>query len=181
MSRLGKLPIELPEGTQAKIEDGFVVVKGAKGELKEKLNQSIKVNISDKEIKVHVANPDNKKERALWGLYRSLIKNMVVGVIKGYEKKLEINGVGYRAAVSGNKLTLNVGYSHPVDYALPENITAAVEGNIVTISGIDKQLVGNVAAQIRKIRKPEPYKGKGIKYVDEVIRRRAGKTAVKGE
>jgi len=180
MSRLGKLPIELPEGTQVKIEDGFVVIKGPKGKLKEKLHQLVKVDIGDKELKVTVVDQENKKEKALWGLYRSLINNMAVGVTKGYEKKLEINGVGYRAAVSGNKLTLNVGYSHPVDYTLPEDITAAVEGNIVTISGIDKQLVGNVAAQIRKIRKPEPYKGKGIKYVDEVIRRKVGKAAVKG-
>lgn len=181
MSRLGKLPIELKEGTQARIENGFIIVKGPKGELEEKLHQLVKVDISEKEIKVTVANPKNKKERALWGLFRSLINNMAVGVVEGYEKKLEINGVGYKAAVSGDKLTLNVGYSHPVDYALPKGIAVAVEGNIISISGIDKQLVGEVAAQIRKTRKPEPYKGKGIKYIDEVIRRKAGKTAAKGE
>lgn len=181
MSRLGKLPIELVEGVQAKVERDFIVVKGNKGELKEKLHELVKIDINDKEIKVTVAHPENKKERALWGLYRSLINNMAVGVTKGYEKKLEINGVGFKAAVSGNKLTLNVGYSHPVDYDLPQGIIADVEGNIITISGIDKQLVGETAAQIRRIRKPEPYKGKGIKYIDEVIRRKVGKTAVKGE
>ena len=181
MSRLGKLPIELGEGVQVKIEDDFIVVKGPKGELKEKMHELIKININDKEIKITVANPENKKEKALWGLYRSLVKNMVVGVTEGYEKKLEINGVCYRAQTSGRKLTLNVGYSHPVDYNLPEGIEAQVEGNIITISGINKQLVGEAAAQIRKIRKPEPYKGKGIKYIDEVIRRKAGKAAVKTE
>lgn len=181
MSRLGKLPIELSEGTQAKIEHDFIVIKGPKGELQEKLHQLVKIDISEKEIKVTVVNPGNKKEKALWGLYRSLIKNMAVGVTEGYEKKLEINGVGYRAAVSGKKLTLDVGFSHPVDFNLPDGIDVKVEGNIITISGIDKQLVGDTAAQIRKIRKPEPYKGRGIKYVDEVIRRKVGKTAVKGE
>jgi len=181
MSRLGKLPIELPQGTQAKIENGFILVKGPKGELKEKLHQLIKVDISDKEIKISVTNAENRKERALWGLFRSLIKNMVVGVSEGYEKKLEINGVGFKAMVSGKKLTLNVGYSHPVEYDLPEEIDAQVEGNVITINGIDKQLVGEVAAQIRNVKKPEPYKGKGIKYIDEVIRRKVGKAAAKGE
>jgi large subunit ribosomal protein L6 len=181
MSRLGKLPIKLGEGTQAKIEDGFILVKGPKGELKERMHSLVKLEINDKEIKVSVGNPEDKKERALWGLYRSLINNMVVGVERGYEKKLEINGVGFRAAVSGNKLTLNVGYSHPVDYNLPDGISAQVEGNVITISGIDKQLVGEVAAQVRKIKKPEPYKGKGIKYIDETIIRKVGKAAVKGE
>jgi len=181
MSRLGKLPIELNEKTQAKIESGFIVVKGPKGELKEKIHELVNIDISDKEIKVTVKNAENKKQRALWGLFRSLIKNMAIGVNEGYEKKLEINGVGYKAALSGNKLILNVGYSHPVDYNLAEGITGQVEGNVITINGIDKQLVGETAAQIRKIKKPEPYKGKGIKYIDEVIRKKAGKTAAKGE
>ena len=181
MSRLGKLPIEIPEGTQAKIEDGFIIVKGPKGELREKLNDLTKVKIKDKEIIVSVDNPENKKQRAMWGLYRSLINNMVIGVNEGFSKQLEINGVGYRATLSGKKLVLNVGYSHPVEYNLPEGITGTVEGNIITINGIDKQLVGEVASQIRKKRKPEPYKGKGIKYVDEIIRRKVGKAAVKTE
>lgn len=181
MSRLGKLPIELSAGTQAKIENGFIIVKGAKGELKTKVSNLVKIDISDKEIVVSVKDPENKKERSFWGLYRSLINNMVIGVTDGFEKQLEINGVGYRAQVSGKKLTLNVGFSHPVDYELPEGVTATVENNLITISGIDKQLVGETAAQIRKVRKPEPYKGKGIKYVDEIIRRKEGKTAGKAE
>ncbi|MEA3463550.1 MAG: 50S ribosomal protein L6 [Patescibacteria group bacterium] len=181
MSRLGKLPVKLEEEVQVKVEHDFIMIKGSKGELKEKLHKLVKIDISDKEIKATVAHPENKKEKALWGLYRSLINNMVIGVTEGYEKKLEINGVGYKAEVSGDRLILNVGYSHSVDYNLPKGIIANVEGNIITISGIDKQSVGETAAQIRRIRKPEPYKGKGIKYVDEVIRRKAGKTAVKGE
>jgi len=181
MSRIGKLPIELPSNTQVKIEAGFVVVKGPKGELKEKMNPLAKVEITEKEVVVSVKNPEVKKERAIWGLFRSLINNMVIGVNQGYEKKLEINGVGYRANVQGNKLVINAGYSHPVEYTLPEDITALVAANVITVSGINKYLVGETAAQIRKIRKPEPYKGKGIKYVDEVIRRKAGKTSAKGD
>lgn len=181
MSRIGKLPIELPANTQVKIEAGFVVVKGPKGELKEKLNPLAKVSITEKEITVTVANPDVKKERSIWGLFRSLVNNMIIGVNQGYEKKLEINGVGYRANVQGNKLVINAGYSHPVEYVLPEGITAQVAANVITVSGINKYLVGETAAQIRKIRKPEPYKGKGIKYSDEVIRRKAGKTSAKGD
>ena len=181
MSRLGKLPIDIIEGTEVKIEDNLVMVKGPKGELKQELHKLIKVEIKDNQVIVSVANPDNKKERSLWGLFRSLINNMVVGVNNGFEKKLEINGVGYRANLQGNRIVLSVGYSHPVEYGLPEGINAQIEGNIITINGIDKQLVGEVAAQIRKVRKPEPYKGKGIKYIDEVIRRKAGKAAVKAE
>ena len=181
MSRLGKLPIILTDKIQAKIENNFIVVKGSKGELKQELNDLVKVEVLEKEIKVSVKNEKVKKERAFWGLYRSLINNMVQGVETGFEKKLEVNGVGYRIALVGKKLTLNVGYSHPVDFELPEGIASAVEGNIIAISGIDKQLVGEVAAKIRKIKKPEPYKGKGIKYIDEVIRRKEGKTAGKGE
>lgn len=181
MSRLGKLPIKLENGTQAKIEDNILVVKGAKGELKQALSDLVKVKIEGNEIRVSVKENASKKEKAFWGTYWSLINNMVKGVNEGFEKKLEVVGVGYRIAVSGKKLTLNVGYSHPVDYTFPEGIECTVEGNIITIAGADKQQVGEVAAQIRKIRKPEPYKGKGIKYVDEVIRRKVGKAAVKGE
>jgi len=180
MSRLGKLPIELVSGTQAKIEGGFIVVKGPRGELKQQLHPLVKVDIGEKEIVISSLGK-TRKEIAFWGLYRSLIDNMVKGVVQGYEKKLEINGVGYRASVSGNKILLNVGFSHPVEYQLPEGIQASVEGNIITIIGIDKQSVGEVAAQIRKVRQPEPYKGKGIKYIDEVKRRKAGKAAAKSE
>ncbi|KKR91146.1 50S ribosomal protein L6 [Candidatus Falkowbacteria bacterium RIFCSPHIGHO2_02_FULL_42_9] len=181
MSRLGKLPIIIPKGTEARLEHGFIIVKGPKGELKTKLHESVKVEITDKEMKVIVNDPADGKQNALWGLFRSLIKNMVVGVNEPYVKKLEINGVGYKAAMSGNKLTLHVGYSHPVVYELPAGIKVEVQANLVIISGIDKYLVGEVAAQIRKIRKPEPYKGKGIKYSDEILRRKAGKTAGKTE
>ncbi len=180
MSRLGKLPIELPNNTQAKIEQDFIVVNGPKGEIKQKLNPMVKVEIINNQIKLSILG-QSLEEKALWGLYRSLINNMVIGVNQGYEKKLEINGVGYRASVSNNKLTLSVGYSHPVIFDLPQGINAKVEANLITINGIDKYLVGEVAAQIRRIRKPEPYKGKGIKYLDEVIRRKAGKTATKEE
>ena len=180
MSRLGKMPIKLEAGVQAKIEDDFIIVKGPKGELKEKLHSLVIVEIGTEDIKVSVKNIANKKEKSLWGLFASLIKNMVIGVTEGFSKKLEINGVGYKAAASGNKILLNLGFSHPIDFQLPEGISAQVEGNIITLSGINKYLVGETAAQIRKIRKPEPYKGKGIKYIDEVILRKAGKTAAKG-
>lgn len=181
MSRLGKLPIELTKGTEARLQDGFIIVKGPKGELKTKLHDAIKTNITDKEIILSVNNPDDVKEKALWGLFRSLVKNMVIGVNQPFIKKLEINGVGFKAAVSGSKLTLNVGFSHPVVYNLPAGIKAEVQANIIAISGIDKYLVGETAAEIRRIKKPEPYKGKGIKYADEVLRRKAGKTAGKTE
>jgi large subunit ribosomal protein L6 len=143
------------------------------------LHDLVSVELSEKEISVKVKNTDSKKEKSFWGLYRSLINNMVVGVAEGFEKKLEIIGVGYRAAASGNRLDINAGYSHPVIFELPEGISAAVEKNVITISGSDKQLVGETAARIRKIRKPEPYKGKGIKYADEVIVRKEGKAAGK--
>lgn len=181
MSRLGKLPIKLPNNTTAKIENDFIVVKGPKGELKQKLDKLVNVEIGAEEIVVSVKNPEVKKEKSFWGLYRSLINNMVQGVTEGFEKKLEVNGVGYRVQVSGRKVILNVGYSHPVEFNLEEGIDAQVEGNVITISGFNKQKVGEAAAQIRKIRKPEPYKGKGIKYIDEVIRRKEGKSAAKGD
>jgi large subunit ribosomal protein L6 len=181
MSRLGRKIIELPEGTKAEKQGDFVIVKGPKGELKTKINNIVDVNISPKEISVSVKNEDSKKEKSMWGLYRSLINNMVLGVNEEFEKKLEVNGVGYRVQLSGKKLILNVGFSHPFEYDIPEGINAEVEGNVITIKGIDKQQVGEVSAQIRKVRKPEPYKGKGIKYLDEIIRRKAGKAAAKSE
>lgn len=186
MSRLGKLPISIPAGTEVVLEKGAIRVKGGRGELREKLSPLVKVEIleekeEEKQIKVSVNNPKNNQERALWGLFRSLIRNMVVGVNEGYEKKLEIKGVGYRAAVSGNKLILNLGFSHPVEYEIPAGIEIKAEGAVITVSGADKQLVGETAAQIRKIRKPEPYKGKGIRYSDEIIKKKAGKTAGKKE
>ncbi len=182
MSRLGKLPIELSAGVQVKLDGDFIVAKGPKGELREKANPLVNVAITDKEVVVTVANPDNKKQRALWGLYRNLIKNLVIGVTQGFEKKLQINGVGYRAQGQGRKLILNVGFSHPVEFPLPDGIDGKVEDNIITLSGIDKRLLGEVAFKVRKVKEPEPYQGKGIKYLEEVIRRKEGKVAAaKGE
>lgn len=164
---------------EAKIVDGFLVIKNNKGELKQEIHPAVKVDIADGVIKVSVANSADKKEKALWGLFYSLIKNMVVGLADGFEKKLEIIGVGYRAALSGKKLNLSVGYSHPVIFDIPANVTAQVDANVVTLKSFDKQLLGETAALIRRVRPPEPYKGKGIKYTDEVIRRKEGKAAAK--
>ncbi len=182
MSRLGKLPIEVPAGVQVKVDADFISVKGPKGELKERTNKSVKVDIQEKAVVVSVVNPENKKQKALWGLYRNLINNLIVGVTKGFEKKLEINGVGYKAAAQGKKLVLNVGYSHPVDFPMPEGVDVKVEDNVITLTCADKRVLGEVAFQVRKVKEPEPYKGKGIKYQDEVIRRKEGKVAAaKGE
>ncbi|PIR93701.1 50S ribosomal protein L6 [Candidatus Falkowbacteria bacterium CG10_big_fil_rev_8_21_14_0_10_39_11] len=181
MSRVGKNPIIVPDGVTVTIGDNQVHVKGPNGELTEVIHPSVIIEQNDKELIVKVNDENNPKERALWGLFRSLVNNLIVGVTEGYKKELEINGVGYRAEVKGNVVVLNVGYSHQVEFALPDGVKVNVEKNIITISGINKQLVGQVAANIRKIRKPEPYKGKGIKYIDEVIRRKVGKTAGKSE
>ncbi|HKM40399.1 MAG: 50S ribosomal protein L6 [Patescibacteria group bacterium] len=179
MSRLGKLPIQIPAGTEVNIDQGIIRVKGPKGQLEQAIDPMVKVEKTEEGLVVTVGKPEDKKERALWGLFRALIANMVTGVNEGYEKKLEVKGVGYKVAVAGNKVNLNLGFSHPLEFVLPEGISAVAEGNNLTISGIDKQLVGETAARIRKLRKPEPYKGKGIKYSDEIIRRKAGKTAAK--
>ena len=177
MSRLGKLAITIPSGTQVNLAGGFITVKGPKGELKQELSNKIKIDIKENEVIVSSVNPDSKEGKSFWGLFRALINNMVIGVNEGYSKKLEIKGVGYKVAVNGNKVNLNLGFSHPIEFPLPEGISALAEGTSLTISGIDKQMVGEVSAQIRKLRKPEPYKGKGIRYSDEIIRRKAGKTA----
>ncbi len=175
MSRVGKKVINIPAKVEVQISTGLVVAKGPKGELQQVLHPWITVTAQDKQLFVAVEHPDTKEAKALWGTSRQLINNIIVGVSEGFEKKLEINGVGFKAQCSGQKLTLNVGYSHVVDFVAPAGITLAVEKNIITISGIDKQLVGETAAQIRKVKKPEPYKGKGIKYLEEVIKRKAGK------
>lgn len=181
MSRIGKLPIKIVESVSAELNNGLLLVKGPKGELTQKLHQAVKVEIDkdNKELRVSVENQNDHRERALWGLFRSIINNMVKGVSAGFEKKLEINGICYKANMKGKYLVLNAGFSHPVEFKIPAGITCKTENNIITIAGCDKQLVGEVAAEIRMIRKPEPYQGKGIKYVDEVIRRKAGKAAVK--
>ena len=180
MSRIGRMPIAIPAGVTVTIAANNVVsVKGPKGELVREL--PVEMEIKEEEGKVIVTRPnDLKRMKSLHGLTRTLISNMVTGVTAGYEKKLEINGVGYRAAKSGNKLTLNIGYSHPVEMIDPEGIETVMEGqNIIFVRGIDKEKVGQFAAEIRSKREPEPYKGKGIKYADEVIRRKVGKTGKK--
>ena len=180
MSRIGRMPIAIPAGVTVTIAANNVVsVKGPKGELVREL--PVEMEIKEEEGKIIVTRPnDLKRMKSLHGLTRTLISNMVTGVTAGYEKKLEINGVGYRAAKSGNKLTLNLGYSHPVEMIDPEGIETVMEGqNIIFVRGIDKEKVGQFAAEIRSKREPEPYKGKGIKYADEVIRRKVGKTGKK--
>ena len=180
MSRIGRMPIAIPAGVTVTIaENNVVSVKGPKGELVREL--PVEMEIKEEEGKIIVTRPnDLKRMKSLHGLTRTLISNMVTGVTAGYEKKLEINGVGYRAAKAGNKLTLNLGYSHPVEMEDPEGIETVMEGqNIIFVRGIDKEKVGQFAAEIRSKREPEPYKGKGIKYADEVIRRKVGKTGKK--
>lgn len=180
MSRLGKLPIAIPAGVEVKIKGQEVSVKGPKGELRQKLHPAISVEVADNQIKIS-ANLELKEGKALWGLSRGLVNNMVQGVSAGFTRKLEINGVGYRAAVSGKVINFNLGYSHPIAFSLPDAISAVVEANVITLSGADKTLLGDTAYKIRALRKPEPYKGKGVKYAEEVIRRKAGKAATKGK
>ncbi len=179
MSRIGRMPIAVPDGVTVTIaENNHVTVKGPKGTLERTLPAEMEIKQEGAEITVSRPN-DLKKMKSLHGLTRTLLNNMVVGVTAGYAKVLEINGVGYRASKSGNKLTLNLGYSHPVEMIDPEGLESTVEGNKVTVKGIDKEKVGQYAAEIRSKRMPEPYKGKGIKYADEVIRRKVGKTGKK--
>ena len=180
MSRIGRLPIDIPAGVEITIaENNAVTVKGPKGTLSENLPVEMDITVKDNQVVVTRPN-DLKKMKSLHGLTRTLIANMVTGVTKGYEKVLEINGVGYRAQKQGKKLILSLGYSHPVEMEDPEGIETVLDGqNKITVKGIDKQKVGQFAAEIREKRKPEPYKGKGIKYEDEVIRRKVGKTGKK--
>ena len=179
MSRIGRLPVTIPAGVTVEIkEKNHVTVKGPKGTLEKALPVEMEIKLEDGTVVVSRPN-DLKKMKSLHGLTRSLIQNMVTGVHEGYEKKLEVNGVGYRAAKQGKKLVLNLGFSHPVEMEDPEGLESKVDGNKITVEGIDKQQVGQYAAEIRDKRRPEPYKGKGIKYVDEVIRRKVGKTGKK--
>ena len=180
MSRIGRMPIAVPAGVTVEIaENNVVTVKGPKGTLTRTLAPEMDIKLEGAQIVVTRPN-DLKRMKSLHGLTRTLINNMVVGVTNGYEKKLEVNGVGYRAAKSGKKLTLSFGYSHPVEMEDPEGIESVVEGqNVIIVKGIDKEKVGQYAAEIRDKRRPEPYKGKGIKYADEVIRRKVGKTGKK--
>ena len=179
MSRIGRMPIAIPDGVTVTIaENNQVTVKGPKGTLERVLPAEMDIKQEGSEIIVTRPN-DLKKMKSLHGLTRTLIHNMVFGVTAGYEKTLEVNGVGYRASKSGNKLTLNLGYSHPVEMVDPEGLEAVVDGNKIIVKGIDKEKVGQYAAEIRDKRRPEPYKGKGIKYADEVIRRKVGKNGKK--
>ena len=179
MSRIGKKPIVIPSNVEIKIDDGKVIVKGPKGELFREVRPEINVEIKENEVIVS-PNIESKKANAFWGLTRALIANMVEGVVNGYEKKLIIKGLGYKAILEGDSLILHVGFSHTVKIEKMEGIKMEVKGNTITVSGIDKELVGLRAAQIRKVKKPEPYKGKGIRYSDEVVKRKAGKRVAAG-
>jgi large subunit ribosomal protein L6 len=181
MSRLGKLPIKLSDKTQASVSGREISFKGPKGELKLAIHPSVSIKVENNEVLVSPVDKEAKNAKAFWGLMWSLVKNSVEGVTTGFVKKLEINGVGYRVAVSGSTVNMSLGFSHPVEFKLPKGVTASAATNVLTLESADKTLLGEVAAQIRKIRKPEPYKGKGIKYSDEIIRRKAGKAASKGK
>ena len=176
MSRIGKQPVVLPAGITAKVADGVVTLKGPKGELALKTPATVEVSLDGSTLNI-ARTGDDKQNRADHGTIRALLQNMVVGLKSGYSRELEIQGVGFKASIAGNKLTMNVGYSHPVEYVVPEGVSVAVvDGTQLKVSGIDKQLVGQVSARIRSFRPPEPYKGKGVRYKDERVRRKAGKT-----
>ena len=180
MSRIGKKPIIIPEGVEVKISDNIVAIKGPKGELQKEIRPEIEVDIKEKKILVTLYKT-TKKTKAFWGLTRALLFNMIKGVTDGYEKKLQMEGIGYKAQLEGDELILQVGFSHPVKIKQPEGIKFLVEKNIITISGINKEQVGQISAKIRAIKPPEPYKGKGIRYVGEVVRKKAGKKVVTAE
>lgn len=178
MSRIGKKPIVIPQGVEVTVSDSVITVKGPKGELSRTHPPFISIQVVDGEAVVMPVDEKSKEARALWGTFASHIANMVIGVTEGYEKKMEVEGVGYRAEVQGNKLVLNVGYSHPVDMEIPQGMEASVEKNTISVKGIDKEKLGLFAAKVRSVRKPEPYKGKGIRYSDETVRRKEGKKTV---
>ena len=179
MSRVGKKEIVIPEKTSVDYQARKLVVKGKKGTLTRSIHPAVDLKIVDNTISVTIDQED-RKTRALQGLTRSLVANMVDGVSKGFERTLEIHGIGYRAEMKGSSIVFNLGYSHPIDFPLPDGISASVEkNNVIKLSGIDKEKVGQTAASIRKLRKPEPYKGKGVKYAEEYIQRKAGKTGTK--
>ncbi|MGD9210457.1 MAG: 50S ribosomal protein L6 [Desulfobacteraceae bacterium] len=179
MSRVGKKPIPIPEKTKITLKDDVLTVQGSKGILSRQIHSGVKLDITDSQISV-VISDQSRSRRALQGLTRSLVANMVIGVSSGFERVLEINGIGYRAEAKGKSILFNLGYSHPIDFPLPEGISANIEKNtVVKLNGIDKELLGLTAASIRQLRPPEPYKGKGIKYAEEHIQRKAGKTGTK--
>ena len=178
MSRIGKMPIQIPKDVKVDIKDDIISIKGPKGELKRTINPRVNLNIENDQILVTI-NENSKESNACHGLFRALVANMVKGVSKGFERILEIVGVGYRAEMAGRTATFHLGYSHPIVYDLPQGINASIDKSKITLSGIDKELLGRTAAKIRSFRKPEPYKGKGIKYAEEVIKRKAGKSGAR--
>jgi len=175
MSRIGKKQVVIPSGVKVEKKELTLTVTGPKGTLTLEIHPKVSVSVSEKEVLVDIAGKDNKQEKALWGLFRALIQNLVDGVTKGFEKKLEVVGVGFKAAAQPGKLVMSLGFSHPVEVIVPKGLTVTADKNIISISGADKQQVGQFAAEVRELKKPEPYKGKGIKYIDEVILRKAGK------
>jgi len=178
MSRVGKEPVVIPGGIDVSLDGTEIVVKKGNAEKRLETHGRVNVEIKENEV-VFTRKGEDKQSSAYWGTYRSLLNNVIIGLDKGFTKSLEINGVGYRAAVNGKTLELQLGFSHPINYTIPEGLEVKVEKNIITITGTDKQAVGQAAAEIRAFRPPEPYKGKGVKYTDEVIIRKAGKTAAK--
>jgi len=178
MSRVGKKPIQIPKGVTVDLKEDVLNVKGPKGDLQRKIDPRVSLQMDDDQILISV-NEVSRETNALHGLYRALIANMVTGVHEGFEKVLEIVGIGYRAELSGNVATFHLGYSHPIKYELPKGVDAKIDKAKITLSGIDKEVLGMTAAKIRSLRKPEPYKGKGIRYADEYIKRKAGKTGAK--
>ncbi len=179
MSRIGKIPVSIPAGVTLEVKDGVIVVTGSKGTLTQPLFDGFSIEQTEGSLTI-VRTEENTETQKQFGLLRTLVANMIQGVSEGFSKTLEINGVGYRAAAEGRGVSLSLGYSHKISYLPPEGVDLKVEGNTIVVSGFDKQLVGEAAAKIRSYRKPEPYKGKGIKYAGEHIRRKAGKTAAKG-
>lgn len=178
MSRIGKLPVEIPQGVKVNLDRLVVSVEGPKGKLQQTIDPLVEVEVKDNQVVVQRKN-DTKRARAYHGLYRKLVSNMVVGVSTGFSKTLLINGVGFRAEVKGKALVLNLGYSNPIEYLFDNDIDIAVDNNKITVSGVSRERVGQVSAEIRSIRPPEPYKGKGVRYEDEYVRRKVGKSGVK--
>ncbi|MCX5741989.1 MAG: 50S ribosomal protein L6 [Proteobacteria bacterium] len=183
MSRIGRQPIEVPKGVSVTITADSISTKGPKGTLSMKRHASVDIkqgkDDDQKDVVTFARKSDDVRDRAAHGLMRALVANMITGVTKGFERQLEINGVGYKAEIKGPKIVLSLGYSHPIEFALPEGITAKTEKNMLILSGIDRQALGAAASKVRSFRPPEPYKGKGIKYIEETIQRKAGKTAGK--
>ncbi len=178
MSRVGKKPVVIPDKTKVAYKDRVITVQGEKGKLTLNIHPAVDLKIENQIIEV-VMGVESRKNKALQGLTRSLVANIITGVSQGFERKLEINGIGYRAEVQGHNIQFNLGYSHPIVFPLPEGITAAIDRSSIKLSGIDKELLGRTAATIRELRPPEPYKGKGVKYAEEHIQRKAGKTGTK--